>query len=103
MSDPRIIRNAADPAQVKAAGDRVQAEEDRQANDLRTVLNTIEGRRFIWRLFAPLDRLSFHSSGSVTAFQEGERNHALKLKAEVVATAPKAYLLMIEEHSKGVQ
>jgi len=45
-----MIKNAADPSQVKRAADRERYNRETQLNDIRIVLGTLEGRRLMWRL-----------------------------------------------------
>lgn len=80
-----------------------------EANAERTLLGDIEwvmssprGRRFMWWLLgkAGVHRLSFNNSGSITAFNEGQRNIGLMVQAKVVDHCHKSYLTMLEEQRK---
>lgn len=95
-------RNAADEGQVQEATRDAKLRRERELNDLRSVLNTIEGRRFLWRIleFCGLYKTSFTGS-SETFFLEGQRNVGIKLITEIIETEPEAYLLMMKEHRKG--
>lgn len=103
MSGRPTITNVANEAQVKTQGDIDRRRERRAVDDLRSVMSTPFGRRFVWRQLEVLDRISMHSSGAWTSFNEGERNVALKLKSDVVQHAPQAFLLMQEEHLKELE
>lgn len=74
MSEKKaLVGNAADPEQVKKAGEKQQSTRDRELNDLREVLHTVGGRRFLWRVIgicAPM-RNPFHAESGVMAFNVG--------------------------------
>jgi len=44
-----------------------------------------------------VNRTSFNNSGSVMAFNEGQRNIGLMLQAEVLEANPDAYMTMLTE------
>lgn len=102
MSKVSRRRNAADEGQVQEATRDAKLRRERELNDLRSVLNTVEGRRFLWRIleFCGLYKTSFTGS-SETFFLEGQRNVGIKLITEIIETEPEAYLLMMKEHRKG--
>lgn len=73
---------------------------EREIEDLKAVLGTPQGRRFIWRLLgqAGIFRPSFVAgSPDTTAFNDGARNQGLNLMAEVMSEAPKQFLTMQQE------
>lgn len=87
-----------DPEHQKAA--EAQAEVRRvQVEDVKWLLAHKAGRRFVWRLLeqAGVYRTSFNNSGSVTAFNEGQRNIGLMLVAEIQELVPERYLDMLKE------
>lgn len=45
-----LVGNAKDPEQIKKASEKEQSLRDRELNDLRWVLSTDAGRRFLWRI-----------------------------------------------------
>lgn len=102
MSDKPLTQNAADEQQVEKAGKREQSVRDRELNDVRIVLSTPAGRRFVWRYLerCGLFRTSFTGNEGSTFFNEGERNIGIKLLADVNEADPERYLLMMKE-SKG--
>lgn len=67
--------------------------------DLRWVMSSPRGRRFVWWLLslAGVRRLSFNNSGSVTAFNEGQRNVGLAVEGQVVEHCHGSYLTMLTE------
>ncbi len=94
------VKNAADPTQVKKAGDKDKRGRERELNDVRLVLSSPQGRRFLFRYLETCDRISAEHSGSWTYFKEGERNIALKIKADIVEADPEALLTMMLENKK---
>lgn len=95
-------RNTADEGQVQDLSQKEKFRRDREANDMRSLLATIEGRRFLWRLMEKCGvyRESFTGS-SETFFLEGKRSIGLFVIAEIIDAEPDAYLLMIKENRKG--
>lgn len=67
--------------------------------DLRWVMSSPKGRRFMWWLIglAGVYRPSFNNSGSVTAFNEGQRNVGLALLAQISEHCHGEFLRMQEE------
>lgn len=65
---------------------------------LRTVLQTKEGRRYLYELldFCGMHRGSF-TGNSETFYREGMRNVALKIFADIGRVDGDAYLKMIQE------
>lgn len=84
-----------------------KAREIRRANELaeiRTVMSTREGRRFLWRQLAVLGvfRSPFSAgSADVTAFNLGAHNHGLWLMSELNEASMDLYLTMQREAQNG--
>lgn len=68
--------------------------------DVRWMMSSPRGRRLVWWLLAKtgINRTSFNNSGSVMAFNEGQRNIGLMLQAEVLEASPDAYMTMLQEN-----
>lgn len=92
-------RNAADAEQIKQAEKKAKLKRDAELKDLNTILASIEGRRFYWKLmaFCRINESSFHPSGSQMYFFEGTRNVGLKLLADLHDANPEAYVTMMKE------
>jgi len=96
-----LVRNAADPEQVKEAEGKAKRGREREISDVAYLLQFPQFRRFVWRYLEPLDRISAQQSGSWTYFAEGERNQALKIKADIIEANPQALVdMMIENKEK---
>ena len=70
-------------------------------NDVRHVLSSVRGRRFVWRILdmAGVYRSSFTGNSS-TFFNEGARNIVLRVLSDVMDAKPEAFLLMQQEDKK---
>ena len=70
-------------------------------NDVRHVLSSVQGRRFVWRILdmAGVYRSSFTGNSS-TFFNEGARNIGLRVLSDVMDAKPEAFLLMQQEDKK---
>mgnify|MGYP001561964717 CR=1 FL=1 len=92
--------NAADQRSVRKAKQRERQERDQELKDLRDVLSTRQGRRFIWRTLtlAGVFRLSFvPGEPEETAFNEGRRSLGLSLMADVHEIDAAQYIQMANE------
>lgn len=67
------------------------------------LMATPQGRAWVWDFLAGAHvyQTSFHTDSNSMAFREGERNVALMVLAQIMAAAPKAYLLMFAENSNA--
>lgn len=90
-----------DSQAIKEQEKKSKRERDLELADLKSVLSTVEGRRFIWRYLRYCDRISFHRDALVMAFNDGERNISLQLKAEAIEADDKSFLLMQSESMRG--
>lgn len=102
MADDADQYNAADEAQVKERKSKAKFKRSEELRDVREVLQTPCGRRFIWRYLVDCGvfRTSF-TGNSHTYFNEGMRNVGLKLLADINEAAPEAYLQMIKEKDRN--
>ena len=75
------VKNAADPKQVKAAGQLERRKAETLHNALRTVLSTYEGRLVLWEIIGRAGTREgiFDHSGSVTYFKAGRQNFGFEL------------------------
>lgn len=105
MADDRaLVKNAADPKQVKAAGRKEKQARERELADLIAVLQTEPGRRFVWRVLGycklftdvwdPSNRIHFNA---------GLQHVGNWLTAEVTAADEEAFFLMMRESQARVR
>lgn len=103
MNDDLPLQDADMEAARKRAADEAALAEQNLAGDLKWLMSSPRGRRFMrWLLgFCGVRRLSFNNSGSVTAFNEGQRNVGLALEANLLEHCHGSYLTMLEEQQKA--
>lgn len=96
--------NAASPRQVAKAGIRENEEAAQRKEDLKTVISTPEGRRFIWRM---LDHCGvFRSVFSPSAhiyYNSGKQDVGHFLQGEIGRDFPDLYQLMVKENGTDAQ
>jgi hypothetical protein len=102
MTEKAKTFNAADEDQVKTRKRKDERLRERELNDLRLVMSSVEGRRFVWRLLekAGVFRTSF-TGNSTTFFNEGMRNMGLMVLGDVHEAAAEAYIVMMNESKEG--
>lgn len=87
MTDERLP-SVSDPRQVDERARKARNNRKQELEDMKAVLATPEGRRFVWRLLERVYQASFNPNNSVMSFNEGERNAALKLWKDVIEADP---------------
>lgn len=89
-----------DRSAERAAAEQAKANAERTlVDDIKWVMSSPRGRRFVWWLMGltGVKRSSFNNSGSITAFNEGQRNIGLTLEAWVTDHCHPSYVTMLEE------
>lgn len=98
-----------DPIDLRARErDKIEEESKKRARraaeleDVKWLLQSPQGRRFIWRLLekAGIYRSTFTGSAPHDAFAEGIRSVGLMVIADVFAADPDAYTKMLKEQPK---
>ena len=97
-----LVKNATDEGQIKNAQIKEKLASEKKLNDLRFLLSTEQGRRFIWDLLSNcgIYKESADASGSWTYYKEGRRSIGLSVLAQVVEADPDSYLKMMKESKK---
>lgn len=93
-----FVKSAADPEQIKSARRKERYGRREELADVREILETQAGRRFVWR-YLGLCRV-FESSWSPSAaihFNEGQRDIGLKLLADVTESNDEMLIQMMRE------
>ena len=98
MNDKTKSYNAADEDGVKTRKRKDEQVRERELADLKLVMESTEGRRFIWRLLdrAGVFRTSF-TGNSTSFFNEGQRNMGLIVLADVHEACAERYIQMMKE------
>lgn len=76
----------------------------REINDLRRLLKTPEGRRFIWKIISScgIFRSSFTMNSNQTAFREGQREIGLNILNDVNEADSGAFAQMQQEYVSDI-
>lgn len=88
------------------ANQEAEAEEQRlkalqEADDLRSVLATEQGRRFMWRLLTQTGVFKSTFTGdNETFFLEGQRNIGLFLLQDIMGLCPERFTEMMENENE---
>lgn len=98
-----FVKNATDAEQVKDAKEKVKFSRDQEKEDIKAVLSTVSGRRFVWRYMGlcGLHKISYLGQGceTHTLFLEGMRNVGLALEADIMDACPDKFVMMLTENS----
>lgn len=100
-----LVENASSHRQIDRARDVEARAAATRLNDLREVLSSRAGRRFVWRLLEDcgIYRSTFREAKpDVTAFLEGQRALGLQYFAEIQESDVPAFQLMEREHIEDV-
>lgn len=97
-----IVRNAADEEQVKEAGKRDRMRREAEIRDLKVVLSTKEGRRFMWRLLSHCKVFgSIWEPSAKIHYSSGMQDVGHFVMAEVIDAQEEAFVLMMKEAKQG--
>lgn len=95
--------NPHDPEQVELAEKRANAKASQAENDLKFLLSSKQGRRFLWKQleFCRVFSTSF-TGNSQTFFNEGMRNVGLKLFNDILKAEPESFAVMQREANEVI-
>ena len=96
-----LVENAANTDQIQGARLREKDVRARDLEDLKVVLSTISGRRFVWKLlgFCKVNGSVWESSARIH-YNSGQQDVGHHILSEIIAADEDAYLSMMKE-SKG--
>lgn len=95
-------KNAADEHQVKQARMNEKMIRERELNDLRYLLASPQGRRFLWRVMARCKTFeSIWEPSAKIHFNAGQQDLGHFVMAEIVAADENAFLQMMKEAKQG--
>lgn len=94
-----LVRNAADPKQVKHAGRKEKDKRARELHDLKLLLTMPEGRRTIWRLMEQTGYMEnpTHARGDMTHQNIGRADMGRFILSEIVEADENAFFTMMQE------
>lgn len=98
-----MIKNAASRTQIKEAGRKQRFSREQELEDVKFILGSLQGRRFVWRYLEECGVFKTSFTGtSQTFFLEGERNVGLRLLADINEAQPEAYVTMMKENKQEI-
>jgi hypothetical protein len=94
-----MIKNVADESQVKKGEQQSRLKRKEELNDVRFILETVQGRRFLTRVinFCVLDNNPYDNHAVKMAFNCGNQNVAQFLQKEIKEANSSGYLQMLKE------
>lgn len=93
-----LVKNAADPKQVKDAAKREESKRQQELNDICAILALTEGRRFLWRILGHCKAFeSVWSPNAQIHYNAGIQDVGHFLMAEITEANAEAMLLMMKE------
>ena len=98
--------NSASPRDVRKARQKERLTDERDQKDLRDVLSTIQGRRFVWKQLtaAGCFRLDWEANNhGFNDFSAGRRSMGNALMAEIMALDPEMYVRMAREANSAYE
>lgn len=98
MKKDALVKNCADPDQVREADKQFKNQRDQDLEDVRFILDSKQGRRFLWRLLTHCKTFeSIWEPSAKIHYNAGVQNVGHFLMAEVVAANDDALLQMMKE------
>jgi hypothetical protein len=87
----------------KAIARRRTLRAKREKDDIKWFMSTSAGRRIMWGLLeeAGVYKASFSPDTHLMAFQEGKKDHGIKLMAKLNTYCAGEYNLMVREHQES--
>lgn len=96
------VKNASDPEQVREAEKKVKFDRKQELDDIKFLLSSIQGRRFIWRLLTHCRVFeSIWHPSALIHHNSGMQDVGHFIQAEIVAAEPEAYVKMMMENQKS--
>lgn len=93
-----LVKNAADREQVKKAHSKAELQRLNELSDLKAVMSTEAGRRFMWRLLTECKTYSsIFAQNSSIYYNSGKQDVGHFLIAEISEASPELYLKMQNE------
>jgi hypothetical protein len=95
------MKNAANKKEVEQANREEKFSYKQQLADIRLILESEQGRRFLWKYLSKCGVFKSSFTGnSQTFFLEGQRNIGLQLMEDIMAADADAYVKMAKENKE---
>lgn len=100
-----LVGNAADPEQVKKAGEKEKLGKEFEEADLKRVMSSAEGRRVFSRIlqFCGSFKSPFAMDSNSAYYNMGHQNVGFKILADLSTSCPELYVKMIEEENLAIK
>ena len=100
MEDKSSPYDAGDAGQVEKKKTKFQIRKEQDKEDLKEILLSPGGRRFLWKLLSECRIYDISFTGEIgwTSFNEGKRQIGLRIIEDIFDASPNAYL---EMHLEG--
>lgn len=96
-----LVTNAADESQVEKAKKKEQFNRDHELNDIRSVLSTEEGKRFVWRLLSKCKTFgSVWESSAKIHYNSGQQDLGHFIMAEIIEADEQLLFSMMKKNLK---
>lgn len=85
--------------QSEEAHKKAVERQKRDDQDIENVMNTLSGRRFVWKQLQEtrVFQSSFTGDNNNTNFNEGQRNAGLRVFSNIMRVCPDMWLVMAKE------
>ena len=94
-----FVRNAASKKQVDTADMKERSARERELNEMRVVLSTVEGRRWLWRLLGKCKTFeSIYESSARIHYNSGQQDIGFRIIQEIDAADPEMFFKMRNEN-----
>ena len=98
------VKNAADEGQVREAEKKAKLGREQELADMRKLLATDFGRRFVWRVMSRARVFeSIWEQSAKIHYNAGQQDFGHFIMAEVVEAGPEHLLRMMQEAKQGEQ
>lgn len=99
MGEGAIVKNAGDPKQVKTGKQKEKLRRESEINDIKAVMETKFGRRFMWRILSHCKVFeSIWHGSALIHYQSGVQDVGHFVMAEIIAADKELFLLMQNEN-----
>jgi len=97
--DKEAPQDVGDVKQVRKRRTKAKIRRDNELEDIRVILNTPQGRRFLWRVISEcgIFQTSSHASPHGMAIKSGGKDKGLWLLSEINEADKNGYLKLIQE------
>jgi hypothetical protein len=97
-----LVTNASDEQQVSAASKKVKFTREQELLDIKAVMNTFEGQRFIWRILSKCKAFgSVWEASAKIHYNSGMQDIGHFLMAEIVEADEQALFKIMKQNLKG--